>query len=228
MSQSRPKISIVVPARNERANLDGLLPRIRAHGDEHILVDGHSTDGTRELAENEGFRTVVDGGRGKGDAIRTGIAAATGDIIVFMDADRSHDPDDIPRLVAPILAGEADHVSGSRMRGGSDELHGSAPELVRLYGSTLITLAINLRFGTTLTDSQNGFRAIRRSLAVALDLRENSTTVEQEMIIKTLRLGHRLTEVPTHEFRREHGASSFDVRRVAVRYVWSCLCMLAR
>ena len=142
--------------------------------------------------------------------------------------DQSHDPDDIPRLVAPILDGTADHVSGSRMRGGSDELHGTAEELVRLYGSTLITLGINLRFGTALTDSQNGFRAIRRDVALDLDLREDITTIEQEMIVKTLRKGYRLVEVPAHEYRRRHGKPSFEVKKVALRYVVSWLTLLAR
>ncbi|MBI4511281.1 MAG: glycosyltransferase family 2 protein [Deltaproteobacteria bacterium] len=225
---STARISIVVPARNEHGNLVDLLPEIKRYGDEHILVDGNSTDGTVELAESHGFTCVKDSGRGKGDAIRTGIATATGGILVFIDADHSHDPGDIPKLVAPILAGTADHVSGSRMRGGSDELHGTAGELLRLYGSTLITLGINLRFGTTLTDSQNGFRAIRRDVAMALDLREDITTIEQEMIVKTLRKGYRLMEVPTHEYRRRHGKSSFQVHKVAVRYVTSWLRLLAQ
>ncbi|HUS68266.1 MAG TPA: glycosyltransferase family 2 protein [Kofleriaceae bacterium] len=223
---STPRVSVIVPARNEHDNLVALVPRVREHGDEHLLVDGHSTDGTVELAERLGFRVIPDGGRGKGDAIRTAIAEARGEILVFIDADHSHDPADIPKLVAPILAGEADHVSGSRMRGGSDELHGTPGELVRLWGSTLITLGINLRYGTLLTDSQNGFRAIRRDVARALDLQEDLTTIEQEMIVKTLRGGYRLTEVPTHEFRRRHGRSTFKVSRVAGRYLFTWLRLL--
>jgi dolichol-phosphate mannosyltransferase len=220
------RVSIIVPARNELDNLRELLPKIIRYGDEHLLVDGHSTDGSAELARAHGFRVVEDGGRGKGDAIRTGIREATGDVLVFIDADQSHDPDDIPKLLAPILAGEADHVSGSRMRGGSDELHGTPGELVRLWGSTLITLGINLRYGTLLTDSQNGFRAIRSEVARALDLREDITTIEQEMIVKTLRAGYRLTEVPAHEYRRRHGTSSFQVKRVALRYLVTWLKLL--
>ncbi len=220
------RISLIIPARNERDNLEELLPRAARYGDEKILVDGHSTDGTAELARAHGFRVVPDNGRGKGEALRCGIAAAQGDVLVFMDADQSHDPDDIPKLLQPILDGEADHVGGSRMRGGSDELHGTPGELVRLWGSTLITLGINLRYGSLLTDSQNGFRAIRADVARALDLREDITTIEQEMIVKTLRGGYRLTEVPTHEYRRKHGSSTFQVRKVAPRYVYTWLKLL--
>jgi len=221
-----PRVSIVVPARNEEENLRELLPRLARIGDEHLLVDGHSTDGTARVAAEHGFRVVEDHGRGKGDAIRTAIAEATGDVLVFIDADQSHDPDDIPRLLAPILAGEADHVSGSRMRGGSDELYSSVEELVRLWGSTLITLGINLRYGVALTDCQNGFRAIRREVARALPLRSDITTIEQELIVRTLRAGYRLAEVPTHEHRRRHGESKIRVRKVALRYLASWIELL--
>jgi dolichol-phosphate mannosyltransferase len=220
------RISLVIPARNERENLEELLPRASRYGDEKILVDGNSTDGTPDVARAHGFRVINDRGRGKGDAIRCAIAEAVGDVLVFMDADQSHDPDDIPRLVKPILDGEADHVGGSRMRGGSDELHGTPGELVRLWGSTLITLGINLRYGTLLTDSQNGFRAIRADVARALDLQEDITTIEQEMIVKTIKGGYRIAEVPTHEYRRKHGASTFHAARVAPRYVYTWLKLL--
>ena len=228
MPRSDCKISIIVPARNERENLVELLPKILEHGDEHILVDGRSVDGTPELARSHGFHCIRDGGRGKGDALRCGFAAATGDVLVLIDADQSHDPADIPRLVAPIIADEADHVTGSRMRGGSDELYGTPEEFVRLMGSCIITLGINLRFRTSLTDSQNGFRALRRDVALALDLTEDTTTIEQEMIIRTLQLGYRMAEVPAHEYPRKHGTSSINVARAAPRYVWSWIRLLAR
>src|SRR5690606_37146105 len=108
---------------------------------------------------------------------------------IILDADGSHDPDDIPRLVAPILEGTADHVSGSRLMGGSSELHGGFDEFLRLTGSSLITACINWRFGVRLSESQNGFRAIRTAVVRQLPLRPNGTTIEQEMIIKTLRRG---------------------------------------
>src|SRR5213079_3356391 len=115
------------------------------------------------------------------------IERVTSDLIVFIDADGSHDPDDIPQLVAPIVEGRADHVSGSRLIGGSSELHGGFDEFFRLMGSSLITACINRRFGVRLSESQNGFRAIRSDVVRDLGLTERWTTIEQEMIIKTLR-----------------------------------------
>jgi dolichol-phosphate mannosyltransferase len=217
----RHTITVIVPARNEAANLLPVLALVRPYADELLVIDGHSNDGTREIAAACGARVVLDDGQGKGAAIRRGIQEAQGDILVFVDADGSHDPRDIPALVAPIVAGVADHVSGSRMLGGSDELHATLHQFVRLLGSQIITLAINYTLGVRLTDCQNGLRAIRRDVARALDLREQITTVEQEMIIKSLRCGYRLVEVATHEYVRANGRSTFRVQDVWLRYVAS-------
>ena len=147
----------------------------------------------------------------------------TGDLIVFIDADGSHNPSEIPLLVAPILEDRADHVTGSRLIGGSDELHGGFDEFLRLTGSSLITACINWKLNVRLSDSQNGFRAIKTEVIKKLDLKEKITTIEQEMIIKTLKKGFRMAEVPTHENRRVAGYSKISVRKVWFRYVYSFL-----
>ena len=173
---------------------------------------------------SEAARSVLeDGGRGKGEAIRRAIPHIRTPITVFLDADGSHDPEDIPLLVEPILAGRADHVSASRLEGGSSELHGGFDEFFRLAGSSFITACINWRFNCRLSDSQNGFRAIRTSVLRQLDLREDMTTIEQEMIIKTLRRGFRMAEVPSHEHPRASRRVAHP--RVAQR---SALRLLAR
>jgi dolichol-phosphate mannosyltransferase len=125
--------------------------------------------------------------------------------------------------VQPILDDKADHVTGSRGKGGSDELHGDIGKFIRMTGGDIITLGINYRFGVRLTDSQNGFRAIRTAVAKKLDLKENITTIEQEMIIKTIKKGYRICEVPSHEYARKYGDSSIKVSRVWFRYVYSWL-----
>lgn len=217
------RITVIVPTRNEVENLRPVLELAAPHADELLVVDGHSSDGTRELAESCGARVILDEGLGKGAALRLGMQEASGDILVFVDADGSHDPHDIPALVKPIVDGVADHVSGSRMLGGSDELHATLHQFVRLFGSQIITLSVNYTQNVRLTDCQNGFRAIRRDVALALDLRENITTIEQEMVIKTVRSGYRLAEVPTHEYVRANGVSRFRVKDVWFRYVRSWL-----
>jgi dolichol-phosphate mannosyltransferase len=217
------RLTVVIPAKDEERSIGPIIKGCRKYADEIIVIDGHSTDKTRMIAEHEGTRVYADNNRGKGDAIRVGIRKATGDIIVFIDADGSHSPDDIPILIAPIIKGQYDHVTGSRMKGGSDELHGELGKFIRMVGSDIITLGINYRFKVDLTDSQNGFRAIRTDVARKLALKEEITTIEQEMIIKTLKLGYRVGEVPTHEYARQSGNSKINVRKVAFRYVYSWL-----
>ena len=112
------KISIVIPTRNEEGMIKEIIDGCRPYADELMVVDGHSTDKTREIAEAAGVKVILDNGKGKGAALRYAATVVTGDIIVFIDADGSHDPRDIPRLVEPIMKGEADHVSGSRLIGG--------------------------------------------------------------------------------------------------------------
>jgi dolichol-phosphate mannosyltransferase len=140
-----------------------------------------------------------------------------------MDADCSHDPMDIPKLVAPLVRGEADHVSASRLLGGSSELHGSFDEWARLAGSSFITACINWRYGVKLSESQNGFRALRTEVLRNLQLRSRHTTIEQEMIVDTLRRGYRMGEVPSHEYPRKAGSSHIIVWRHGWSYVWSLL-----
>ncbi|MGB5052489.1 MAG: glycosyltransferase family 2 protein [Caldilineaceae bacterium] len=217
------RVTVIVPTRNEAVNLRPVLEAAAPFADELLVVDGHSTDNTRQIAEELGATVVLDNAQGKGDAIRVGIERATGDVLVFIDADGSHDPRDIPALVQPILDGHADHVSGSRMLGGSDELHATIQQFVRLFGSQIITLSVNYTQNVRLTDCQNGFRAIRKDVAQALELQENITTIEQEMVIKTVRLGYRLGEVATHEYVRANGESNFRVLDVWPRYVRSWL-----
>lgn len=225
--QNRPTVTIIICSRNEAQNIPHVLERARHYGDEILVIDGHSTDETREIAKSYGARVVLDRGKGKGDGIRLGIQEALGEVIVFVDADCSHNPHDIPALVAPLFADTADHVTGSRILGGSEELHGDFGKFIRRFGSDIITMGINLRYQVGLTDSQNGFRALKTSVARQLDLREDITTIEQEMIIKTLALGARMAEVPTREFARLHGDSTIDVTQVSVRYVWTWLKYLA-
>lgn len=215
--------SIVVPARNEAETIGAVLIKVNQMTDDLIVIDGHSTDRTAEIAAEFGARVVKDHGRGKGDAIRVALQEVAHPITVFIDADGSHDPNDIPGLVAPIAAGEEDLVMGSRMLGGSEELYGSISEVIRLMGSLVITLTINYRFGMRLTDYQNGFRAIRTEVGNKIGLTSDITTIEQEMAMKCLQYGYRVSEIPTREYRRQGGASKINVMKVAHRYVYNLL-----
>jgi dolichol-phosphate mannosyltransferase len=216
-------ITVVIPTLNEAATVGEIITRSGKHTNDILVVDGHSRDKTASIARSLGARVIFDHGKGKGDAIRTAIPHIKKVITVFIDADGSHDPEDITRLVQPILEDRADHVSGSRLIGGSSELHGGFDECLRLMGSSFITACINHRFGVRLSESQNGFRAIRTDVLKSLGLQENITTIEQEMIIKTIKKGYRMAEVPSHEHKRKAGSSKISLKKVAFRYVFSMI-----
>jgi dolichol-phosphate mannosyltransferase len=208
-----PDVTVVVPAKNEEGSIAGILREVRRYAGHVLVLDGHSTDRTTTIARSQGVPVVEDNGRGKGAALRSAIDHVHTPIVVFIDADGSHDPIDIPLLVAPLKAGEADHVTGSRLIGGSSELHGGFDEFLRLAGSSFITYCINRRWKTRLSDSQNGFRAIKVDVIRRLPLREDGTTIEMEMIMQTLRAGFRMAEVPTHERSRICGVSKISLKR---------------
>jgi dolichol-phosphate hexosyltransferase len=213
-------VTVVIPSKNEAGLIGEIVDAVRPYG-EVLVIDGHSSDATREIAQAHGARVVLDGGRGKGQAIRQALAEATSDIVVFIDADGSHEPKDIPALVRPIAAGEADLVVASRGKGGSDELHGTIGQFIRYVGSQLIMLAINYRWGVRLSDSQNGFRAIRRDVGLALELKSNLTTIEQEMLMRALKRGYRVAEIASHEYERRWGTSKVVVWKLWWVYLWS-------
>lgn len=216
------KISVIICCKNEALTLAGVIKKVKRYADEILVIDGHSQDESRKIAKSLDCSVFLDNGRGKGDGIRKGIKKAKGEIIVFIDADGSHRSQDIPKLIKPIQQDKADLVIASRGKGGSDELHGDFEKMLRLIGSSIITLIINLRFRVELTDSQNGFRAIRRKIARGLDLKENITTIEQEMVIKALKKGYQIVEIPSHEYARKFGKSHINLLTMGFRYVW-CL-----
>jgi len=217
----QPRVTVVIPTKNEEGLIGEIVDSVRQYADEVLVIDGHSKDQTRAVAAAHGARVELDGGKGKGDALRRAMDIAVGEIVVFIDADGSHETRDIPALIAPIAAGDADLVIASRGRGGSDELHGTLEQLIRYVGSQLIMLAINYRWNVRLTDSQNGFRAIRREVGRKLGLRSNLTTIEQEMLMRALKQGYRVSEIASHEYTRRWGTSKVVVWKLWAAYIWS-------
>lgn len=215
------RTSLIICAKNEEKSIRSVIKKAKPYVDEILVIDGHSSDRTAIIAQTEGVRVYSDSGKGKGDGIRTGTYNAKGSILVFMDADGSHDARDIPHLIQPIVDGYADLVLASRTVGGSDELNGSLEKTVRMIGSAIITQVINSRFHTKITDTQNGFRAIKTATAKKLSLTENVFTIEQEMIMKTLKGNFRVTEIPSHEYKRAYGQSHIRLLSMGWRYIWS-------
>ena len=206
--------TLIIPTKNESSSIGDVLRSAMPLVSETIVVDGHSIDGTVDIARAAGAKVIIDSGRGKGDGLRTAIDAVKNDITVFMDADGSHDPRDISRLVSYLVENDLDLVIGSRIKGGSDEWSGSFGRFIRMMGSHAVLIAINYRWGIRLTDCQNGFRAIRTTVARSIDLRENGFAIEQEMVMKTALNGYRIGEIGCHEYERQSGRSKLNLLSV--------------
>jgi len=201
-----PLISVVIPALNEAANLPYVLPQVPASVHEVILVDGHSTDATVQTARNlrPDVRIVFQSGRGKGDALRAGFEAATGDVIVMLDADGSTDPREIPAFVGALERG-ADFAKGSRfLRGG-----GTADMSVhRRMGNAGFVLLVRILFGGRYTDLCYGYNAFWTRVLPLLDLDCDGFEIETSMNVRALRAGLTVHEVPSFERQRYFGKSN--------------------
>jgi len=209
------RVSVVIPTLNEAANLPHVFSRLPEHLHEVILVDGRSTDGTVAVARRirPDVRVVRQARRGKGDALGCGFAAATGDVVVMLDADGSTDPAEIPRFVQALAEG-AQFAKGSRCLagGGSDDL-----TRWRRLGNRLLSGAVNLLYGTRYSDLCYGYNAFRTSCLEQLLVDSPGFEVETLINIRVAKLGLRVAEVPSHERRRIHGASNLHPVRDGLR-----------
>jgi len=219
----KTSVSALICAKNEENSLREVILGVRPNVDEIIVVDGHSADGTAEAARSLGCVVLLDHGKGKGEAVRLGLAACSKYLVVLIDADGSHAPEDLQSLLSPLANETADLVIASRALGGSDDAEGFLTGVFRDLFGRLITRLINLRFGARLTDSQNGFRALRRDIVPLLGLSEDGFTIEQQMVIRALKRGMRIAEVPCLERRRSHGSSHISLIRHGPRYAWCLL-----
>jgi glycosyltransferase involved in cell wall biosynthesis len=200
------RVSVVVPTLNEAQNLPHVLPHIPAWVHEVLLVDGCSTDNTIEVAQQlrPDIVIVYQEGRGKGAALRSGFAAATGDIIVMIDADGSTNPAEIPVFVGALLSG-ADFVKGSRfLQGGGT----SDMTLFRQVGHWGLLQSVRVLFGGNYSDLCYGYSAFWRHVLPRLDLDANGFEIETLMNVRALRANLRIAEVPSHEHERIYGMSN--------------------
>jgi glycosyltransferase involved in cell wall biosynthesis len=218
------QLSIVIPAYNEQATLEEIVSRVeRVPVDKEIIVvDDASTDETAKVAErlaNAGriryFRHEQN--QGKGAALRTGFAQARGDMVVVQDADLEYDPNEIPRLMEPILADKADVVFGSRFSG--SEAHRVLYFWHRM-GNLALTLASNMMTDLNLTDMETCYKLFRREVLQRITIEENRFGFEPEITAKVARLGCRIYEIGISYSGRTYAEGKKIGWKDGVRAMW--------
>lgn len=213
--RATPTVSLIIPARNEARNIAWVLEQIPDSVSEVILVDGDSTDATLITARcyRPDIRVVAQTGPGKGSALRTGFLAATGDVIVMMDADGSMAPQEISHFLY-FLANGYDFVKGSRFIGGGGSLDITR---MRRLGNRFLLGVFNTLYRSDLTDLCYGFCAFHRRYLDHLDLTATGFEIEAEMTVRSVRAGLRIAEVPSLELPRRAGKSNLRAVRDGIR-----------
>jgi glycosyltransferase involved in cell wall biosynthesis len=218
---TRQRVSVVIPALNEARNLEHVFGALPTGLHEVIVVDGHSTDGTPEIARQllPSARVIAQTRKGKGNALACGFAAVTGDIIVMIDADGSTDPGEIPSFVAALTAG-ADFAKGSRFAPGAGS---SDITPLRRLGNRALGMVVNAMFGTRYSDLCYGYNAFWSKHLPAFGLSPDSPgqrpvwgdgfEIETMLNLRAAKAGLTIAEVPSFEHDRVYGTSNLNTFR---------------
>jgi glycosyltransferase involved in cell wall biosynthesis len=203
------RVCVVIAAYNEGPNIGGVIREVRAQlspDDEILVVDDGSKDNTSEAARAAGARVVrQEPNQGKGRAIQRGLKEATGDVVLFIDGDGQDYPSEIPLLLAELEKG-ADFVNGSKFIGTMKEGAISTPNY---FGNKFMSGLINILFGVKITDSQAGYRAIRIEKLRGMQITAKEYEIETEMLIKSIKRGMKIVEVPVTRDKRAAGRTNF-------------------
>ena len=217
-------LSVIVPVFNERGTVAEILRRMRSVSLpldlEIIVVDDGSTDGSDQVLaalKDSTVRVIRHStNKGKGAAVRSGLKAARGDLLLIQDADLEYDPDEWTKLLEPLLKGKADVVYGSRFTGERKNMM-----LMHWIGNRFLCLVTNVLYATTLSDMETCYKLFRRSVLSGITLRANRFDFEPEITAKVLRSGYRIYEVPISYAGREFSEGKKITWRDGIAALWT-------
>ena len=214
-------VCILIPTLNEEETIGEVISSFKRQGFDNILIiDGDSTDSTREIAKRAGARVVIQQGKGKGAAVRQAFELIDSDIIVMIDGDGTYLPTEVQRLIEPIEKGEAEHVIGNRFACG-----GAFAVLHRL-GNWFLNKIFSIGYGLELQDILSGYRAFTKEAVKKMTLRKEGFEIEAEMTVESVKRGIKLKEVPI-SYRKRRGKSKLNFFRDGMRITYT-LYVLAR
>jgi glycosyltransferase involved in cell wall biosynthesis len=225
MEVASAEVTVLIPVYNEAKTILEVIQRVQRQSNvtQIVVVDDCSTDGTRELLRSTTFAGDVkvlyhDKNMGKGAGIRTGVQAATKDIIIIQDADLEYNPTDFPVVLRPILDGDADVVYGSRFLG----THRSFM-LHHYLGNRFLSAVTNVLYNNILSDMETGYKAFRAPILKSITIRSNRFDFEPEITAKVLKRGYRIYEVPIYYAGRDYAEGKKITWRDGFAAIWALI-----
>lgn len=227
------KLTIVIPAYNEEKTIQKVIERVKKADigpleREIIVVDDASKDKTREIVNGlSGVRLIAhEQNRGKGGAVKSGMRAATGDIVLIQDADLEYDPADFKKVIEPILSGQADAVMGSRFAYERPQYFFGTPKspfFTHYIGNLTIIFLTNLLYGYSGTDYEGCYKAFKREIISRIPIEADGFEYDNELICKLLRLGRTIMEVPISYKPRSYEAGKKIKWVDGLRIIWTII-----
>ena len=220
-------VSVIIPTLNEVGNIEKVLMELLKFKfiNEILIIDAHSTDGTLELVrkfskKHKKIKLELQRGEGKGSALREGFEKFSGEIVLIMDADLSHDTKEIPDMVQPIVDGKVDAVLASRFLkgGGSEDI-----TKFRTFGNMVFCFLVNSFWDVNYTDLCYGYRAFKKEVIEKLNLESDGFEIETEISIEMAKKGIKFMEIPSFEYARRSGKGKLETFRDGWRILFIIL-----
>ncbi|BAA29519.1 S-layer glycoprotein N-glycosyltransferase AglJ [Pyrococcus horikoshii] len=202
-------VTILIPTKNEEEGIGWVIEEFKKLGYNNILViDGHSTDRTREIAKEKGAKVVLQTGKGKGQAVAEAFKLIDSEVVVLIDGDGTYDPKDVEKMLEPIRRGIAEHVIGNRLENFED----GAFTRLNLIGNKIFNALFRFLYGVPVYDMLSGYRAFTKELYKSVELKKHGFEVETELTVETVAKGFRIAEVPINYYKRKGKANLHPIK----------------